>query len=103
MTSLNRSYLAGDRRCFNECNCVHCSIDLPLPSKNDQPSARAIPPPPSFVALPPIPTRHILAPLFAVLRRSSPRPRVYCLTGVRAPGGNIARPLARVEATIAVL
>ncbi len=54
--------VCGGSQRDNECNSVQRSIFVPRSSKKVQPSERAMPNPPSFVALPPMPMRHWRAP-----------------------------------------
>ena len=63
------------------CRRVHDVIGFPARSKNSQPSARATPNPPSFVALPPMPIKQRRAPLAAAARTTAPNPNVSSLNG----------------------
>ena len=76
--SLRRRGATSRRNC---CRCVQRNSSSSRPLKNCQPSPRASPAPPSFVALPPMPTKHRRAPCFAAACRTAARPSVSSWNG----------------------
>ncbi|EXI74920.1 MAG: hypothetical protein AW07_01531 [Candidatus Accumulibacter sp. SK-11] len=67
------------------------------------PSARAMPAPPSFVALPPMPMMIRRSPQSSAARISSPVPKVVVSRGSRWPGASSGSPDAAAISTTAVV
>ena len=65
----------------------------PSAAKNPQPNDRAMPKPPSLVALPPRPMRICRAPCSVASRMTAPRPAVSRSNGWCRPAGSRARPM----------
>ena len=70
------------------------AIGFPAPSSIPKPSACSMPAPPSFVALPPMPTMKRRQPCPTASRIISPTPKVVACIGSRRPGGISVSPAA---------
>ena len=75
---------------------------LPFSSRKRNPRARSRPAPPSFVALPPMPTMNFLHPFRSASAMSSPVPNVVVSIGLRSSGLSSVSPLASAISITAV-
>ena len=78
------------------------SSSRPSASRRRAPSARSIPAPPSFVALPPTPTRRSRAPPSKAARIICPTPKLVASRMRRRSGGIIPNPTAWAHSMTAV-